>query len=563
MLKRCGEYHNGISVTYNKLDIKAMIERVLLVSLILGINNYVFSQTQIIGKVIDAKNASPLAYVNIGINERSMGTVSKEDGSFAIVIPFGYQTDSLTFSMVGYYESSRSIRDLAEAGNVIVRLDVKTTQLEEVLIEGEELVAKRYGIKSRGAIHFTDGIFKKDDSFEIGQVIHLGNYPAKVTSVNFHINSSRPDSAIFRINFYRYDEEENTPKERIIDKSILQSHPVNEGWLKLNLSDSNIIITGSVLVSIEFIPETRKDVDQIFYEVKIGGSSKSFFRETSLGQWTRPPHHYCIYVIAITNKNAPDEDGDEETVPTHTLTSDFSSEAYSLFVNLPPDYSKDNEKIYPVIYLLDGNVYFDPVVHSVVSYTKKKMISADPIVVGIGYENAYVMDSLRNRDYTFPKALPSDSFKLSGQGDKFYDFIKKRIVSYIDSTYRTDKTNRTIMGHSLGGYFVLYALTRDLAGVSVFTNFIAASPSIYYHDNYLIKELGDSSKDMRNLEGINLYMTMGALEVLENQWSDFEQMSMILTNRKIRIHTEIYKNIGHMGTAIPTFENGIRLFMNN
>ena len=56
---------------------------------------------------------------------------------------------------------------------------------------------------------------------------------------------------------------------------------------------------------------------------------------------------------------------------------------------------------------------------------------------------------------------------------------------------------------------------------------------------------------------------MGALEVLENQWSDFEQMSMILTNRKIRIHTEIYKNMGHMGTAIPTFENGIRLFMNN
>ena len=86
-----------------------MMESVLLITLMLGINNYIFSQAQITGKVIDAKNASPLAYVNIGIKESSIGTVSKEDGSFTIVIPFEYQTDSLTFSMVGYHESNLSI----------------------------------------------------------------------------------------------------------------------------------------------------------------------------------------------------------------------------------------------------------------------------------------------------------------------------------------------------------------------------------------------------------------------------------------------------------------------
>lgn len=530
-----------------------------IIILILSFNNHIFSQTQIIGKVIDANDKSPLAYVNIGIKEKNIGTISKEDGFFSIDIPSDYQSGSLTFSIVGYNESTLPIRDLK--GNVVIQLKEKPTQLDEVVVTGEKLVEKKYGIKRRGAIHFTDGIFKKDDSFEIGQVIRLGNSLAQITSLNLHFNSSRPDSANFRINFYRYDSDENIPKERIIEKSILQRHPVNEGWLKFDLSNYNILIKGDVLMSLEFIPEADNDIKQIFYEVKLGGSSKSFFRKTSLGQWTRPPHHYCLYATAITDKNAPDEPDDEETPPAFTLKSGFSNEPFSFFVRLPKNYSKSNKQTYPVIYLLDGNAYFDPVANSVDIYVKKKKISADPIVVGIGYENAYVMDSLRDRDYTYPEALPADSFKISGQGDKFYNFLKTKLVTYIDSAYRTDKSNRTIMGHSLGGYFVLYALNQNLSDSIVFNNFIAASPSIYYYDNYLAKEIRSSQIYQRNIESIKLYLTIGELEVFENQTNDFKIFSKMLTDKTISVQTEVYKGLEHMGTAIPTFESGIQLFL--
>jgi len=525
-----------------------MIKKILFTALILSLNNHVYSQTQITGSVIDAKSKRPLAYVNIGIKEKNIGTVSKVDGSFTISLPFEHQSDVLTFSMVGYHESNRSVKELMSDKNVI-ELKEKSTQLDEVVITGEKLVEKKYGIKRRGAIHFTDGIFKKDDSFEIGQVIHLGNSLAQITSLNLHINSSRPDSATFRINFYRYNVDENIPKERIIEKRILQRHPVKEGWLKFDLSNYNILLKGEVLASLEFIPETKKDVKQIFYEVKIGGSSKSYFRKTSLGRWTRPPHHYCLYATAITDKNAPDEPDDVETAPAFTLKSDFSKEPFSLFVRLPRHYSKNNKQKYPVIYLLDGNAYFDAIANSVDSDIKKNKISIDPIVVGIGYENAYVMDSLRDRDYTFPKALPADSFKISGEGDKFYNFIKAKIVTHIDSMYRTDKANRTIMGHSLGGYFVLYALTRQLAEPPVFNNFIAASPSIYYHDNYVISEIARVSTSQKDIENINVYLTVGELE---NPSSEFKQLSRILSDKAIRLKTEVYKNTEHMGTAITT-----------
>ncbi len=560
MLKLSGQllhpYKKPRLMTFSKLFPVGII-----IALTLNITHTSFSQTHITGKVIDTKNQHPLAYVNIGIKEKNTGTVSKENGWFTITIPSEHQRDSLTFSLVGYYESTLFINDLVSGDSVIIKLKEKTTQLGEVIVTGEKLVKKKYGIKRRSAIHFTDGIFKKEDSFEIGQVIHLGNSLSQITSLHLHLNTSRPDSANFRINFYRYDPDENIPKERIIEKSILQRHPINEGWLTFDLTNEAILIKGDVLVSLEFIPESEKDVKQIFYEIKIGGSSKSFFRKTSLGQWARPPHHYCLYATATTDKNALQELEDEETLPVITLKSDFSNEPFSLFIRLPRSYSENNKQTYPVIYLLDGNAYFDPVANSVDSYFKKKKISIDPIVVGIGYENAYVMDSLRNRDYTFPDALPADSFKVSGRGDKFYNLIKAKIVTYIDSTYRTDTANRMIMGHSLGGYFVLYALSRHLAEPSIFNTFIAASPSLYYHNNYLTTEIGSAPTDQGNVKNIKLYMTIGEREVLENQSNDFKNLSKILKDKEIIIRAEVYENSEHMGTALPTFENGIQLFL--
>lgn len=532
-------------------------ELILVLVLILVFATQAVSQRRIAGTVVDYNSRIPLAYVNIGIKGKNVGVVSKEDGSFIIVVPRENQNDSLKFSAVGYLETSLAVENISTADDILVELKEKIISLREVEVAGEKLVEKRYGIRRRGLVHFTDGIFKKDDSFEIGQVIKLGSFPAHITSINLHINASRPDSAMFRINFYRYDADENIPGERLVEKSIIQRHAIKEGWLKFDLAPYDIFLSGNVLAAIEFIPETEKDVKQILYEVKIGGSSRSFCRKTSLGQWTRPPHHYCLYVTAITDKNAPDDPDEEETPPTFTMRSDYSDEPFSLFVRLPKSYSKNDGRTYPVLYLLDGNAYFDAISGSVENFVRKKKIGNDPIVVGIGYENAYVMDSLRSRDYTYPVAVAADSFKISGLADKFYDFITTSIVARVDSMYRTDRNNRTIMGHSLGGYFVLYAMTRHLRGSTTFVNFIAASPSIYYGDNYLIREFG-RAPDSKNI--MKLYLTIGGLENGEGESENFHKLAAAIGD-KADIRKKVYKNLEHMGTAIPTFEEGVRLFL--
>src|SRR5690606_17200404 len=102
-------------------------------------NHNSFSQIQIVGKVIDARNLDPLAYVNIGIKEKNIGTITTEEGSFKITIPAEYQFDSLTISCVGYYDESLHIPALSSEKIVIIKMKEKTTQLQEVIVNGKKL----------------------------------------------------------------------------------------------------------------------------------------------------------------------------------------------------------------------------------------------------------------------------------------------------------------------------------------------------------------------------------------------------------------------------------------
>ena len=47
----------------------------------------------------------------------------------------------------------------------------------------------------------------------------------------------------------------------------------------------------------------------------------------------------------------------------------------------------------------------------------------------------------------------------------------------------------------------------------------------------------------------------------ENQGNDFENLLKVLTEKSINVQTKVYKNAEHMGTAIPTFEEGIQSYV--
>ncbi|MDH6356364.1 alpha/beta hydrolase-fold protein [Parabacteroides sp. PF5-9] len=255
------------------------------------------------------------------------------------------------------------------------------------------------------------------------------------------------------------------------------------------------------------------------------------------------------------------------TLLFHRVFSGSVNDTLSISVSLPASYYASDTKNYPVIYILDGNLYFD-IFKSMVNIYTQTGWPYEVILVGIGYKNIPELAMLRSRDYTYPVAEERYGMNVSGGGDKFLTFLNKELLPDLDKKYRTDKANRILFGHSLSAYFVEYAFIENLKNNNeVFQSYIAASPTLNYNKYYLLKA-------MENLEGVNptllsktsIFTSFGQLE---NASPDPEMEKVELTTEKLeKLFTQdkfhglkhrsiVYSHLGHMETAIPTLMQGI------
>lgn len=248
-----------------------------------------------------------------------------------------------------------------------------------------------------------------------------------------------------------------------------------------------------------------------------------------------------------------------------SLYSQNVKDSFTIFVELPENYSKD--KKYPVVYLLDADFYFDILIPSVKKYTALGGLTP-AILVGVGYGDLKKMDSLRNRDFTYPSALPKYEMNPSGGGDKFLKFISGELIPFVGKNYNVQKNKRTLFGHSLAGYFTLFALYQHLAGQdSSFSNYIAASPSLDYNDQYLLHQLHDLSS-YTGSDTLRTYLTFGGLEDTEDAddtasvkckdlLESFSASLSKLNSGLVQNKTDTFGNLGHMETPYPTFMRGL------
>lgn len=520
------------------------------------------AQVKLAGVVTDAGNEATLPYVNIGIRGKNIGTSSLLNGAFALSIPKENENDTLIFSATGYEEFMMPAGTITAKDLLHIRLKPQITELAGIAIVSQKQVEKKFGIKNNGLIHLGDGSTNQDDIFEIAQLIQPGSSQLKITSVNLYINESRKDSGTFRINFYAC--EANRPAKKIVGQSIIQTQQIQEGWLKFDLASYHISLKGNFIVAIEFLPSGKKTTP-VFYGIKIGGTAKSYVRTSSQGTWSIPPHHYRLYITALTDNNKSqlkeDETEETETAPAATLFSRFVRDSFSVFIRLPEHYHSRKNRKFPVIYLLDANLFFD---NLAVTMNEKK---SNAILVGIGYKDFISMDSLRNRDYTYPKALEKYGFTVSGGADHFLSFMEQELSRFIDSAYRTDTANRTLMGHSLGAYFTLFALEQGLLDQqSVFAHYVAASPSLHYNEGYIIDQFR-SLAPVGGMQKKTLAVSFGAKEDSEegeqqepagvNNFNSFLKALSDKQFRNLQVDSHIYPSFGHMETAIPTFTKAV------
>ncbi|PWU05208.1 MAG: hypothetical protein C5B52_00005, partial [Bacteroidetes bacterium] len=144
---------------------------------------------------------------------------------------------------------------------------------------------------------------------------------------------------------------------------------------------------------------------------------------------------------------------------------------------------------------------------------------------------------------------------------KFFDFIGNQLIPQIDSAYKTEKTNRTLLGHSFAGYFVLYSLlNQSESNTTTFKNFGAASPSLWYN-NYYLNRLPLKLKSRVNKDTVNIFTTVGGLEGPEWDLAPGKNLSDSMSKIKdLKIQHKVYSELGHMDVPLISFTKALQEF---
>ena len=168
----------------------------------------------------------------------------------------------------------------------------------------------------------------------------------------------------------------------------------------------------------------------------------------------------------------------------------------------------------PVIFMLDGNAVFDRFCHSGASQVhpgaggatggaSSTTLNAQAgvvdlsslLVVGIGYDTT-VTTVADGRAYDYTPQIPGVAdlrdprvpARRAGGADVFIQTLVQVIWPAIKTRYPVRDNASVLYGHSYGGLCVLHTLFRQ---PSLFARWIAVSPSLWWHDRYLLREASE------------------------------------------------------------------------
>lgn len=253
-----------------------------IISIPFEINLEVPSDYILSGKIKDAYTNEALPYVNMGISDKEIGTVSNKNGTFELHLERGNIDDTLRISMIGYQTKKILIRNLfSQIENIQIKLEEEISELEEVIIGAKGLKQRTIGNKSE--TKFLNVGFSYDQlGAEIGIRINVRKDPTYVDTFNFSVSHNRLSAkSIFRLNIY--DIVNDKPADNILKNNIII--PIKAkltGVISVDLTKYGIILKDDVVISLEWVENEgiTKKGEAIFFSLGLL-TSGTYHKETS------------------------------------------------------------------------------------------------------------------------------------------------------------------------------------------------------------------------------------------------------------------------------------------
>lgn len=247
-----------------------------------------------LGGTVTDEHGHTLAYVNIGIVGTSVGTVSGMDGSFRLYLPASVKPqDTLRFSMVGHEGRSYTVSDFeSDFGvNAVVALPQVATLLAEVVVKPRFTKKKHIGMDKPGtrmAVNFA--ISDKPNQnlgAEIGRKFNLPKGPVQLDTFRFYVSRNNFDTVRLRLNLYLL--EKGRPGGQLLDKNIvLELKPKQQGWVVVDLAAHNLVVSGDVVVAVEWIYHAGQGTS-LSLPIAMPSGGVHFYKFGSQGQWKKFP----------------------------------------------------------------------------------------------------------------------------------------------------------------------------------------------------------------------------------------------------------------------------------
>lgn len=220
------------------------------------------------------------------------------------------------------------------------------------------------------------------------------------------------------------------------------------------------------------------------------------------------------------------------------VDSEIAGARFSALVTVPMQYDADETQRYPVVYQIDGSLYFAATAPFHMPGQFDVMSPLRPfIMVSIGYsqEESHAWDWLRVRDLVPPGEVVPDLFHQTLDGnvaaglvseqdarryrallanpaaDKFLAFLEKELHPLLTASYSIDEEDVGLWGFSYGGLFTSYVM---LEGSDLFRRVGAGSPGIT-GESQIFKLYDDAVASERDFSGRQLHVTIGAREAAD------------------------------------------------
>ena len=187
-------------------------------------------------------------------------------------------------------------------------------------------------------------------------------------------------------------------------------------------------------------------------------------------------YYITLFLLLISFSSIAQNKKEIITADVITINSKILNEKRTAWVyNLG---NKKESRLYPVIYVLDGESHFKSVV-AMVEYLSGANVIPQMIIVGVLHPNR-----MRDLTPTIEDSITDSGGENSDGSEKFMSFIKNELFPDIESKYST-APYRILMGHSVGGLTVINTLIHHK---EFFNAYVSIDASLWWDKHKLLKE---------------------------------------------------------------------------